>query len=583
MKHKKQQQRFLWKRLAVLTSLLLMAFGSAWAQTGISYPSPSESLERGYGDGLLTVKLSFSSNCNNGEALVTVNLGAVNNPGQVTYLANSITTLNGSSGISIAEENISDLSNPVFKVTGIGVGSEIVFTLRRKISCGVGASSKDVVTVTGGDCSATEDDINVNNYVIKSAAFTLTPPASITNAVLNQTATRSFTLTNGGNGRVDTAFLYIVYPGGGVENTNNNKITVGTTDFSPVAISGDSLFYKIFGPTIFGGDDVFDNSESITIEEPIIIKRCGTSTNYGASKAVVGYSDVDLVVNKLEAGLVNISVVSGNTPNSTTTYVVTVGNTKSEPIAANELMLAFYCGSSPTPFDYATFPNSIPGNTNATENVTVSIPGNLHCWPDSTVRVVLSTDTNCLCSPSEMLLGQPLPITLLNFNVYKQNQEALLIWSSSREENAKGYEVERSVDGDHWQSLGFVGVKMEGGADGNYDFVDNNPKQGLNVYRLRMVDLTGHSTYSEMRSLDFGQRGNIQLFPNPVSSDLTITGLRKHQELMIINTLGQKVKTVEVLSDNRMNINVDYLPAGQYQVVVMSEQGVVQTLKFVKH
>jgi hypothetical protein len=50
----------------------------------------------------------------------------------------------------------------------------------------------------------------------------------------------------------------------------------------------------------------------------------------------------------------------------------------------------------------------------------------------------------------------PLPITLLNFTVTKQGDNAQLNWSTSSEENNKGFEIQRSTDQSNWTVLNFI-------------------------------------------------------------------------------------------------------------------------------
>jgi hypothetical protein len=172
------------------------------------------------------------------------------------------------------------------------VNDSIIFTISRKSSCENSdvASSRDTVEFrpSSGTCSF-KSEIS-NPYDFLSPAFTVVPPTSITEASLNQLETREIKIINGGNGSTDTVFFYVIYQDTAVENsTALNTIKVGAIDFPPYRINADTLFYKIYGSTLFGGDASFSNSESITILEPIIILKCGSLSNvtkYNASWGV---------------------------------------------------------------------------------------------------------------------------------------------------------------------------------------------------------------------------------------------------------------------------------------------------------
>lgn len=111
------------------------------------------------------------------------------------------------------------------------------------------------------------------------------------NAFIGQCTTRTTTITAGGaNVAINTLRIFIVYPNQAVENsTNNNAIVANGISFTPTANSGDTLFYKIYGATIFNGNNLFENGELVTISEPITVTKCGTPQNatiYGASWGV---------------------------------------------------------------------------------------------------------------------------------------------------------------------------------------------------------------------------------------------------------------------------------------------------------
>jgi hypothetical protein len=48
-----------------------------------------------------------------------------------------------------------------------------------------------------------------------------------------------------------------------------------------------------------------------------------------------------------------------------------------------------------------------------------------------------------------------------------------------------------------------------------YSYPDQSPLPGDNYYRLRMVDLDGSYSYSPVRSVRFGGRGALTVYPNP--------------------------------------------------------------------
>lgn len=207
-------------------------------------------------------------------------------PTSLRYVPSSVAKTSGTASVTIAESSIADLRNPVFNISGIAsIGDEITFTVARKADCGVLATAKDSIYFTAGaGCSdASEISGVLNTYNIVAPALSLTPPPALVNTVVGATATRTTTITNGGTGDLDTLRFYIVYPAAGIVNTSGtNAITANTVSFTPFRTNGDTLFYKIFGATIFSGNERLSNGETVTISEPIRVAKCNTTAAYGA-------------------------------------------------------------------------------------------------------------------------------------------------------------------------------------------------------------------------------------------------------------------------------------------------------------
>jgi hypothetical protein len=113
-----------------------------------------------------------------------------------------------------------------------------------------------------------------------------------------------------------------------------------------------------------------------------------------------------------------------------------------------------------------------------------------------------------LRSVTAMQAGGVLPVTLVSFFAKKENQAALLQWTTSYETNSAFFEIQRSENGKDWHALGQVAAGGESKALLQYAFTDSNPisggsSKGENLYRLKMVDTDERFAYSMIRSLRF--------------------------------------------------------------------------------
>ncbi|NOT52610.1 MAG: hypothetical protein HOP10_15205, partial [Chitinophagaceae bacterium] len=110
-----------------------------------------------------------------------------------------------------------------------------------------------------------------------------------------------------------------------------------------------------------------------------------------------------------------------------------------------------------------------------------------------------------------------LPVDFLNFSGYRAGARNILNWTTSSEQNNKGFEVQRSIDGSNYVALGFVNSLAPGGNSAtelSYTFSDNNLSGSRQYYRLKQVNLDNSSKYS-----------NIVLIKGDRGMQMTIDGL----------------------------------------------------------
>ena len=88
---------------------------------------------------------------------------------------------------------------------------------------------------------------------------------------------------------------------------------------------------------------------------------------------------------------------------------------------------------------------------------------------------------------------QALPIKLLGFTATKEGSKNLLQWTTVQEVNSSYFEVERSGDGVNYKAIGQVNGAGNSSVAKNYSLVDAKPVNGMNYYRLKMVDKDGQS------------------------------------------------------------------------------------------
>ncbi|SEI37061.1 Por secretion system C-terminal sorting domain-containing protein [Dyadobacter koreensis] len=171
-----------------------------------------------------------------------------------------------------------------------------------------------------------------------------------------------------------------------------------------------------------------------------------------------------------------------------------------------------------------------------------------------------------------------LPVTLTDISVQNENQTALLKWSTANEINSDKFEIEHSLDAKSWRKVGVTNAAYNSKSVVNYEFIHNNPVQGMNYYRLKMIDRDATFAYSKIIDLKFTSKALLTVYPNPVAKKVYLKtefsfGI-KHVEL--INNLGQIITKVE-LYDSTKGIDVSNLSEGSYLVKVKLSNGLQET------
>ena len=152
----------------------------------------------------------------------------------------------------------------------------------------------------------------------------------------------------------------------------------------------------------------------------------------------------------------------------------------------------------------------------------------------------------------------PLPLELLSFSGYKSASDNILYWSMSQEVNSDHYEVERSLNGTSYTSIGTVGAAGNSSAKSNYSFNDRNVSSGNYYYRIKLVDTDGDYKYS--KTISIKRSGNIvpvtKVLSNPFRDKLVV-------ELVVVNEgkttfslfdlKGHLVKKMEIMTSKGTN------------------------------
>ena len=170
--------------------------------------------------------------------------------------------------------------------------------------------------------------------------------------------------------------------------------------------------------------------------------------------------------------------------------------------------------------------------------------------------------------------GPPLPVELSSFTATSNGNEVTLNWSTATEVNNQGFEIQRSVEGKEFFTIGFVNGHGTTTEQQNYSYSDRNLDNGKYYYRLKQVNFDGSYEYSDVVEVDFRAFNSYLLeqnYPNPFNPTTTIGfGLqnKSNVKITILNSIGEEVAFVlneeKEAGYHKVEFNASTLPSGVY-------------------
>lgn len=165
----------------------------------------------------------------------------------------------------------------------------------------------------------------------------------------------------------------------------------------------------------------------------------------------------------------------------------------------------------------------------------------------------------------------PLPVNLLTFEAIEKTNKVLLQWTTDNELNADKYFVERSGDGINYSSIGYASA-FNNNHKNNYSLTDLQPIDGLNFYRLKMLDKDGTFRYSQVRKINFSNTGDhITVYPNPViNAKISIASSGNINRAVLFDAAGKIIRSF-VLHGRSNDLDLNGIAKGIYQLKIFTD------------
>lgn len=563
--------------------------------------------------------ISSGSSCESAPVFTCLGLTTAATPvitQTVLYTSNTIVSGTATSGATVYL-----WVNGQQKATAIATGGNYSFT-------GLTFSPGDVADVraiTSGNCMSVSVSRTVSCY---------TNPPIITADKNNQITAGQYITGTSSEPTGTTIRVYNATGPALVATTTVQAGGVWSTSTVPYsAIAGASYYATAQNGTC----TVSNNSGTVSAANQTSASRCGTITgpvSNGATSVsgTLATAAANTTVNLYLDGELIGSTITGTAAwtvssiPSTTIYsngVLTIGvrENSSQEVACSASMIV-RCSPSPAAPMFTPANTTVGPNQSVTYTVSNAVSGNFYAvslatgaslgagkWATSNGNLTLTTDpiasagnysivikatnlsgvTVCTTTSSAASINvtSTLPLILLLLKAKWEGNDVLLNWETADEVHTSSFGIERSVDGKNFIPVGFVKASGNSISRSYYNYRDVQAGKGIHYYRLKMMDLDGNFTYSNILVLRTVQTNEIKVWPNPFHSYLSIayqSGINSLIEVRITDVSGKLLLkqrfTVNKGNNQLLVQQLQTLNSGTYFAVIVDEH--TKTLHNVK-
>lgn len=198
------------------------------------------------------------------------------------------------------------------------------------------------------------------------------------------------------------------------------------------------------------------------------------------------------------------------------------------------------------------------------------------------VSTALAASNNC--NYVDAFVANVLPIELSNFNAIQKGKDVLIQWTTASEKDNAYFTIERSANGDDFQTITKVQGKGNSTQTAIYNYIDKNVSTGIYYYRLVQHDFDGSSTTSKLLAVRYFDQLGLAVYPDYGTLNISFNSTIKDNAMYeIFNSNGIVVQSGQLNIESGMNqiqLDAAALNAGMY-ILSLNINTHKETTKFI--
>jgi hypothetical protein len=363
-----------------------------------------------------------------------------------------------------------------------------------------------------------------------------------------------------------------------IENNayNNNPVLDGNRTIASVDFGGASKKIEVGAFTLTVSEEMFNadaNNFVKTASTGTLKRTIANTTSFSFPVGNSAYNPVSITNNTGASDAFSVRVMDEVYANGLS------GNTATQPRIKRTWVISKTNPNAGSGVNYVFNWNTGEATTNITTLKLYQYDGTV--WQKQTGTTSVSgntlTYTGYTGSFTQFALGDDiimLPVTWLDFRCRAtQNGQTLLQWSTAMEQNTRIFKIERSIEGQTYQTIGEVPAAGQSQTVRSYSFADPQPLPSGGYYRVRMEDREGNSSYSDVCNSKAPAAGNpapLKVFPNPTDGGLYMIALEPERNFVweVFSATGQRMAEGNS-KDGQAKASLHHLSDGVYQLRVL--------------
>jgi hypothetical protein len=190
--------------------------------------------------------------------------------------------------------------------------------------------------------------------------------------------------------------------------------------------------------------------------------------------------------------------------------------------------------------------------------------------PPGNQAVISNNDLGCDTEAEVEDACEAAPVELIFFKGKFENEEVMLTWQTASEQNNSFFEVEYSLNGKNFKSIGKVIGNGTTLTLSDYQFRHSKPSGGLNYYRLKQVDADGTFAYSNIVSVLVQRDDDLRIFPNPTTGPVWLQGEVQGERTARVTDLSGRLVLEKNMTESAL-IDLFGQPSGVYLIEIQTE------------